>query len=95
MSRDTARTVLEGMLERYGATWTDADRDRAHVIVEDSLRLAARAAAGVDVDREVAQVRAQLASIAAGAEIAASTIVRETVDAVLGMVVDRVLGPRR
>lgn len=90
----TIPTIIEDLLRDAGEEWTQVDRDRAAIVVEDSARLALRAAMGADVSREAAQVRAQLASMAATAEIRAASVVRAAVDRLVGIALDRILGTR-
>lgn len=87
------RAVLDGILAREGARWTEADRDRAAVVAQDATLLGIRAAMGVPIDREALHVRAAMAQIAATAELQAATVVREVVSTAIGLVFDRVLGP--
>ena len=61
------RDTLLAILDSVGEDWTPDERTFVETVAQDYINLLAKRVGGADVTSELAQVRAQASSIAAGA----------------------------
>lgn len=83
--------IIEDILEHHGDHWTAKDRAALLQVAQTSLDLMSLAGRGHDITRDLPQLKAQAASIAAAEAHVTRGILRDVLNLAIGAVLARMI----
>lgn len=83
--------IIDGVLAHHGDRWTAEDRAVLLQVAQSSLNLTFLASRGYEITRDLAQLEAQAASIAAAEAHVTRGILRDVLNLAIGAVLSRVI----